>query len=48
VDHLSRAVRAGAMWARFGHVECIGTPRNRAAGLVAIGIDRLVVPETAG
>ena len=47
VEHLSRSVQAGAMWARFGKVECIGAPRCRAAGLVALGIDRLVVPEEA-
>ncbi|HEV2693713.1 MAG TPA: ROK family protein, partial [Verrucomicrobiae bacterium] len=45
--YLSRSVQNGAMWARFGSVECVGVPRSRAAGLVAIGIDRLVVPETA-
>ena len=45
VEHLSQAIRAGAMWARFGEVECVGAPRCRAAGLVVIGIDRLVVPE---
>ena len=43
--HLSRAVQDGAMWARFGKVECSGAPRARAAGLVAIGVDRLVVPD---
>ena len=43
--HLSRAVQDGAMWARFGKVECSAAPRCRAAGLVAIGIDRLVVPD---
>ena len=42
--HLSRAVQDGAMWARFGKVECSAAPRCRAAGLVAIGIDQLVVP----
>ena len=47
VEHLSKSVQAGAMWARFGKVECIGAPRCRAAGLVAIGIDRLIVPEAA-
>ena len=47
VDHLSRAIQAGAMWARFGQVDCVAAPRNRAAGLVAFGIDRLVVPEAA-
>ena len=45
VEHLSRAIKAGAMWARFGQVECIVSQRCRAAGLVAIGIDRLVVPD---
>lgn len=43
--HLSRAVQAGSMWAKFGSVECLAAPRRRAAGLVAVGIDRLVVPE---
>ena len=43
--HLSRAVQDGAMWARFGKVECSGAPRARAAGIVAIGVDRLVVPD---
>jgi len=45
VEHLSRAVLNGAMWARFGRVECISAPRHRTAGLVAVGIDRLVVPD---
>jgi len=26
-------------------VSCTGAPRRRAAGLAAVGIDRLVVPE---
>lgn len=43
--HLARSIQNGAMWARFGQVECVGAPRCRAAGLVAIGLDRLVVPE---
>ena len=45
IAHLSRAVQAGSMWAKFGSVECLAAPRRRAAGLVAVGIDRLVVPE---
>ena len=43
--HLSRAVQNGAMWAKFGQVECVAAPRRRTAGLVAVGIDRLVVPD---
>lgn len=46
--YLAGAVRKGAMWARFGNIECAGAQRSRAAGLVAMGIDRLVVPETNG
>ena len=45
MEHLSRAVLNGAMWARFGQVECVSAPRRRTAGLVAVGIDRLVVPD---
>ena len=39
------AIQNGAMWARFGQVECLSAPRRRTAGLVAVGIDRLVVPD---
>ena len=45
MQYLSHAVQNGAMWARFGQVECISAPRRRTAGLVAVGIDRLVVPD---
>ena len=45
MQYLSHAVQNGAMWARFGSVECISAPRRRTAGMVAVGIDRLVVPE---
>jgi len=45
LDYLARAVQQGAMWARFGAVECSSAPRRRTAGLVALGIDRLVVPD---
>jgi predicted NBD/HSP70 family sugar kinase len=44
VDALSAEIKAGSMWARFGQVECQGAPRRRSAGLVAAGLDRLVLP----
>lgn len=44
--HLAQAIQNGSMWAKFGSVECVAAPRHRLAGLVAIGIDRLVVPDT--
>lgn len=45
--HLSRAVQNGSMWAKFGTVECVAAPRRRTAGLIALGIDRMVVPDTS-
>jgi len=45
MQYLSLAVQKGAMWARFGQVECISAPRRRTAGLVAVGIDRFIVPD---
>ncbi len=42
MEHLSAAVSRGALWARFGRVECDHASRRRLAGLVAAGIDRLV------
>lgn len=45
MQYLSHAVQNGAMWARFGKVECISAPRRRTAGMVAVGIDRLLVPD---
>jgi predicted NBD/HSP70 family sugar kinase len=46
MQYLSRAIQNGAMWAKFGQVECMAAPRRRTAGMVAVGIDRLVMPET--
>jgi hypothetical protein len=46
MQHLSQAIHNGAMWAKFGRVECVAAPRRRTAGMVAVGIDRLVLPET--
>lgn len=36
-ERLFKAVRQGALWARFGEVECLAAGRRRAAGLVAAG-----------
>jgi predicted NBD/HSP70 family sugar kinase len=45
MQYLSHAVQNGSMWARFGEVECGTAPRRRTAGMVAVGIDRLIVPD---
>jgi predicted NBD/HSP70 family sugar kinase len=44
VEMLTAGIRRGAMWARFGEVICQSAPRRRTAGLVSVGIDRLLVP----
>lgn len=41
---LSTAIARGILWARFGQVKIEKASRRRNAGLVAAGIDRLVVP----
>jgi predicted NBD/HSP70 family sugar kinase len=46
LDYLRQAILQGAMWARFGDVHIVGAPRHRTAGLVAVGLDRLVLPMT--
>jgi predicted NBD/HSP70 family sugar kinase len=43
VKRLSSSIIRGAVWARFGKVECQSAPRRRIAGLVASGIDRLII-----
>jgi predicted NBD/HSP70 family sugar kinase len=44
MSRLAESVLRGAMWARFGDVAIEGACRRRIAGLVAVGIDRLVLP----
>jgi len=44
IRFLGAAISRGAMWCRFGKIEVEGAPRRRMAGLVSVGIDRLVVP----
>lgn len=44
IEYLADAIRKGALWGRFGDVVCEGAPHRRIAGLVAAGIDRLLVP----
>jgi len=51
IDRLTQEVQRGALWARFGAVTCQAAVRRRSSGLVAMGIDRLILPaedETGG
>jgi glucokinase len=41
---LEAAIARGTIWQRFGHIEVEFAPRYRTAGMVAVGIDRCVVP----
>jgi len=43
LEHLTARIREGALWARFGEVQVQTAPRHRAAGLVAAGIEKLVL-----
>jgi predicted NBD/HSP70 family sugar kinase len=44
IAYLSSEISQGAMWGRFGEISCQIAPHRRAAGLVAAGLDRLVLP----
>lgn len=44
---LSEAIVQGSLWARFGTVVCEVADRQRALGLVAVGLDRVLLPEAA-
>jgi len=44
VEHLSAELQKASLWAQFGEVVCQSAPHRRAAGLVAFGLDRLVLP----
>ena len=44
MEHLAAAIRRGALWGRFGEIVVQPAPRRRIAGLVTMGLDRLVLP----
>jgi predicted NBD/HSP70 family sugar kinase len=46
-SYLSAAITKGTLWARFGELKIEKAPQRRKAGLVAAGIDRLIVPDDA-
>ncbi|HEX4349874.1 MAG TPA: ROK family protein, partial [Verrucomicrobiae bacterium] len=46
-NYLSEAIVKGTLWARFGDLKIEKAPRRRKSGLVAAGIDRLIVPDEA-
>jgi len=46
--YLAAAIERSALWARWGRVEIEGSPRRRAAGLAAAGLERLILPMIEG
>ena len=44
-NYLAEAITKGTLWARFGELKIEKAPRRRKTGLVAAGIDRLIVPD---
>jgi predicted NBD/HSP70 family sugar kinase len=48
LQYLAAAIGRGSLWARWGRVEVEGSPRRRAAGLAAAGMERLVLPRIEG
>ena len=44
LEYLTKAITKGALWARFGEIKVESAPRRRIAGLVAAGLDRLIIP----
>jgi len=45
-ERFASAVSQGALWGRFGEISCTFAPRHHTAGMVAVGLDRLVAPAT--
>jgi predicted NBD/HSP70 family sugar kinase len=48
LTYLSQAISKGALWARFGDIKVESAPRRRVAGLVAAGLDQLIMPIAEG
>jgi predicted NBD/HSP70 family sugar kinase len=46
--YLTRGIQRGCLWSRYGHLECDLAPRRRTTGLVAAGLNRLIVPLAGG
>lgn len=44
LSYLSNAISKGALWARFGEIKVEGAPRRRVSGMVAAGLDQLIMP----
>jgi len=41
IDHLCAAIRRGAMWGRFGEMQCRLAQRRRLVGMISVAIDQV-------
>jgi predicted NBD/HSP70 family sugar kinase len=47
MDHLCAAVRRGAMWGRFGEIQCRPARRRRLVGMISLAIDHVLLSDDA-
>lgn len=45
INYVSAAVRRGAMWGRFGEIECRAIQRRRLLGMISLAIDEVLLPD---
>jgi predicted NBD/HSP70 family sugar kinase len=45
---LAESISGGSLWERFGKISCVFAPRHHTAGMVAVGLDRVVMPHDPG
>jgi predicted NBD/HSP70 family sugar kinase len=45
LEYLMTSIRRGAMWARFGQVDCRYTRRRRMIGMISLAIDQVVLSD---
>jgi hypothetical protein len=45
---LAESISGGSLWERFGKISCVFAPRHHTAGMVAVGLDRVVMPHEPG
>jgi hypothetical protein len=45
LEYLMTSIRRGAMWARFGEVDCRYTRRRRMIGMISLAIDQVMLSD---
>jgi len=47
-NYLAQGIQGGCLWSRYGQLDCELAPRRRTSGLVAAGLNRLILPLAGG